>query len=135
MADALVMALANQPPWPQTDCTDGAESGADDGHHLHPHARRLAVLAVMLDLFSRDVIGWSMRSRMDSDLVLSALLMMAWRRKLAQEVMEHSDQGSQLTSDVWESFMKENGLVASMSRRGQLSRQCSGRELLPVVEA
>ena len=75
-------------------------------------------LAVVLDLFSRQVIGWSMRSRMDSDLVLSALLMAVWRRKPAQEVMVHSDQGSQFTSDAWQAFMKANGLVASMSRRG-----------------
>lgn len=60
-------------------------------------------LAVVLDLFSRQVIGWSMRSRMDSDLALRALLMAVWRRKPAQEVMVHSDQGShQFTSDAWQ---------------------------------
>ena len=75
-------------------------------------------LAVVLDLFSRQVIGWSMRSRIDTDLVLSALLMAVWRRKPAQEVMVHSDQGSQFTSDAWQSFMKAHGLICSMSRRG-----------------
>jgi putative transposase len=75
-------------------------------------------LAVVLDLYSRHVIGWSMRSRMDTDLVLSALLMAVWRRKPKQEVMVHSDQGSQFTSDAWQAFMKAHGLVCSMSRRG-----------------
>ena len=75
-------------------------------------------LAVVLDLYSRQVIGWSMRSRIDTDLVLSALLMAVWRRKPTQEVMVHSDQGSQFTSDAWQSFMKAHGLLCSMSRRG-----------------
>ncbi len=75
-------------------------------------------LAVVLDLYSRHVIGWSMRSRIDTDLVLSALLMAVWRRKPTQEVMVHSDQGSQFTSDAWQSFMKAHGLLCSMSRRG-----------------
>jgi putative transposase len=75
-------------------------------------------LAVVLDLFSRQIVGWSMRSRMDNDLVLSALLMAVWRRKREREVMVHSDQGSQFTSHEWQAFMKAHGLVASMSRRG-----------------
>jgi putative transposase len=75
-------------------------------------------LAVVLDLFSRQVIGWSMRSRIDTDLVLSALLMAVWRRKPEQAVRVHSDQGSQFTSDAWQSFMKAHGLICSMSRRG-----------------
>ena len=52
-------------------------------------------LAVVLDLFSRQVIGWSMKPQMTSDLAIDALLMAVWRRKPKQEVMIHSDQGSQ----------------------------------------
>ena len=51
-------------------------------------------LAVVLDLFSRQVVGWSMKSQMTSDLAIDALLMAVWRRKPKQEVMVHSDQGS-----------------------------------------
>ncbi|WP_308726195.1 DDE-type integrase/transposase/recombinase, partial [Metapseudomonas otitidis] len=51
------------------------------------------VLAVVLDLFSRQVIGWSMKPQMTSDLAIDALLMAVWRRKPKQEVMIHSDQG------------------------------------------
>ncbi|WP_350616605.1 IS3 family transposase [Pseudomonas sp. HY7a-MNA-CIBAN-0227] len=72
-------------------------------------------LAVVLDLFSRQVVGWSMKSQMTSDLAIDALLMAVWGRKPKQEVMVHSDQGS---STDWRSFLKANNLVASMSRRG-----------------
>ena len=75
-------------------------------------------LAVVLDLFSRQVIGWSMQSRMDRELALNALLMAVWRRQPTQEVIVHSDQGSQFSSHDWQSFLKTHNLIASMSRRG-----------------
>ena len=75
-------------------------------------------LAVIIDLYSRRVIGWSMQSRMQMDLVLSALLMAVWRRKPKSKVIIHSDQGSQFTSYEWQKFLKANNLEASMSRRG-----------------
>ena len=75
-------------------------------------------MAVVLDLFSRQIIGWSMKSQMTSDVAIDALLMAVWRRKPKQEVMIHSDQGSQGSSSDWRSFLKANNLVASMSRRG-----------------
>ena len=75
-------------------------------------------LAVVLDLFSRQVIGWSMRSSIDRELAISALLMAVWRRQPKQEVIIHSDQGSQFSSHDWQDFLKSHKLVASMSRRG-----------------
>ena len=75
-------------------------------------------LAVMLDLFSRQVIGWSMQSRMESDLVMRALLMAVWRRQPTEEVIVHSDQGSQYTNYDWQDFLKAHDLISSMSRRG-----------------
>ena len=75
-------------------------------------------LAVVIDLFSRQVIGWSMNTRIDRELVLNALLMAVWRRQPRAEVVVHSDQGSQYASHDWQSFLKAHGLVASMSRRG-----------------
>ena len=75
-------------------------------------------LAVVIDLYSRRVIGWSMQSRMQMDLVLSALLMAVWRRKPKSKVIIHSDQGSQYTSYEWQKFLQDNNLEASMSRRG-----------------
>lgn len=75
-------------------------------------------LAVVIDLFSRRVIGWSMQQRITKELALNALLMAVWRRKPAVKVTVHSDQGSQYTSHDWHTFLKNNGLEGSMSRRG-----------------
>lgn len=75
-------------------------------------------LAVVIDLFSRQVIGWSMQSRIDRELAISALLMAVWRRKPIETVTVHSDQGSQFSSGDWQSFLASHGLRPSMSRRG-----------------
>jgi len=77
-----------------------------------------AYLAVVIDLYSRRVVGWSMQNRQTTDLVLQALLMAVWRRKPKGKVLIHSDQGSQFTSMDWTSFLKDHNLEHSMSRRG-----------------
>jgi len=75
-------------------------------------------LAVVIDLYARRVVGWSMQSRMHMELVLSAMLMAVWRRKPISKVIVHSDQGSQFTSYEWQEFLKTHNLEPSMSRRG-----------------
>jgi len=75
-------------------------------------------LAVVMDLHSRMIIGWSMQSTLARDLVLDALLMAVWRRKPKHRVIVHSDQGSQYGSDDWVRFCKAHNLDPSMSRRG-----------------
>jgi len=75
-------------------------------------------LAVVIDLYSRKVVGWAMQSRQPTDLVLQALLMAVWRRKPTGKVLIHSDQGSQFTSIDWAAFLKQHNLEHSMSRRG-----------------
>jgi len=75
-------------------------------------------LSVVIDLYSRRVVGWMMQSRQTTDLVLQALLMAVWRRKPKGKVLIHSDQGSQFTSMDWASFLKQHNLEHSMSRRG-----------------
>jgi putative transposase len=75
-------------------------------------------LAVVMDLHSRMIIGWSMQATMVRDLVLDALMMAVWRRKPRQRVIMHSDQGSQYGSDDWIRFCKAHKLDPSMSRRG-----------------
>jgi putative transposase len=77
-----------------------------------------AYLAVVIDLYSRRVVGWAMQSRQTTDLVLQALLMAVWRRKPNNRVLIHSDQGCQFTSMEWAGFMKAHNLEHSMSRRG-----------------
>lgn len=75
-------------------------------------------LAVVLDLYARKVVGWSMKSAIAKELVLDALLMAVWRRQPARKVVVHSDQGSQYGSDHWRRFCAANNLEPSMSRRG-----------------
>ena len=69
------------------------EAWVTDITHIRTHEGWL-YLAVVVDLFSRRVIGWSMKYRITKELVLDALLMAVWRRKPKAQVMVHSDQGS-----------------------------------------
>jgi len=73
---------------------------------------------VVVDLFSRKVIGWPMQSRITNDIVLNALLMAVWRRNPQKQVLVHLEQGRQYTSHEWQSFLKSHGLEDSMNRRG-----------------
>lgn len=75
-------------------------------------------LAVVLDLFSRQVVGWATRPTQHTYLVLQALLAAVWRRKPSPGLLLHSDQGTQFTSEDWQSFLREHDIVCSMSRRG-----------------
>ncbi|WP_205246121.1 IS3-like element ISEam1 family transposase [Erwinia amylovora] len=75
-------------------------------------------LAVVIDLFARNVVGWSMKPTLSRELALDALMMAVWRRKPDGEVIVHSDQGSQYGSDDWQRFCRANNLSPSMSRRG-----------------
>lgn len=75
-------------------------------------------VSVVLDLYSRAVVGWSMKPSMATEIVLDALLMAVWRRQPQQAVIIHSDQGSQFGSDEFGRWCKDNNLIPSMSRRG-----------------
>ena len=75
-------------------------------------------LAVVIDLFSRRVVGWSMSSTITTDLAITALNGALWRRRPNHRVTVHSDQGSQFSSDAWNRFCRDHKLDRSMSRRG-----------------
>jgi putative transposase len=75
-------------------------------------------LAVVLDLATRHVIGWSMRQSLDRQLVLQAVLMALWQRQGAGSVILHSDRGTQYTSNEYQTFLKDHGIVSSMSGVG-----------------
>ncbi len=75
-------------------------------------------LAVAIDLFSRKVVGWSMKPTLGKELVLDALIMAVWRRRPKTKVLVHSDQGSQYGSHDWRRFCRDHNLEPSMSRRG-----------------
>jgi len=75
-------------------------------------------LAVVLDLFNREVIGWSIKPRMTADIVIDALTMAWFRRRPAPGLIHHSDRGSQYASLAFQAKLKEFGMVCSMSRKG-----------------
>ena len=77
-----------------------------------------AYLAVVIDLYSRRVIGWAMQSRQTTDVVLQALLMAVWRRKPKDKVLIHSDQGSQFTSIEFIKVLKAAEIAISMDGKG-----------------
>ena len=75
-------------------------------------------LAVILDAFSRRVIGWALERTMDDELTLQALRMALARRKLAAGLVHHSDRGVQYASRDYTALLTEHGIRVSMSRRG-----------------
>ena len=75
-------------------------------------------LAVIIDLFSRRVVGWSLSSRMKVDLVRDALLMAIWRRKPGRGLIHHSDRGSQYACHKYQDILEAHGMIPSMSRKG-----------------
>jgi len=77
-------------------------------------------VAVVLDLFSRRVVGWSMQPTMTSQLVTDALTMAVWRRGPRATVLHHSDQGSQYASELFQRLLEELGVTCSMSRSGDV---------------
>jgi len=76
-------------------------------------------LAVILDLYSRQVIGWAMSDRNNTQLVVDALFMAKWRRGDIDNAIVHSDQGSTYASSDYRRLLKESGMVCSMSRKGE----------------
>jgi len=75
-------------------------------------------LAVILDLFSRQVVGWSLSNRMTKKLIMNALRMAIWRRRPAPGLIFHSDRGSQYCSNDFQKMLKTYGMISSMSRKG-----------------
>jgi putative transposase len=75
-------------------------------------------LAAVIDLFSRRVVGWSMKADMTAQLVTDALMMAIWRRGKPDALLHHSDQGSQYTSEQFQLLLTSNGVTCSMSRSG-----------------
>jgi putative transposase len=75
-------------------------------------------VAVVLDLYSRRIVGWSMKQEMTAELVSDALLMAIWRRVPKAALLHHSDQGSQYTSEQFQTLLTTQGIECSMSRRG-----------------
>ena len=77
-------------------------------------------VAVVLDLYSRRIVGWSMSSTMTAQLVTDALMMALWRRGRPQQLLHHSDQSSQYQSEQFQRLLTDHGITCSMSRQGDV---------------
>ena len=75
-------------------------------------------LATIIDLYSRAVIGWSLSSRINTQLVSDALTMALWRRHFPKGVVVHSDRGSQYCSNAYQQLLSDYELISSMSGKG-----------------
>ena len=75
-------------------------------------------LAVVMDLFSRQIVGWAMNKRMKAQLVLDALAMAYWRRKPSAGLLHHSDRGSQYACGQYRDQLENYQMTPSMSRKG-----------------
>ena len=87
-------------------------------------------VAAVIDLFSRRVVGWSMKAEMSAQLVTDALLMAIWRRGRPDALLHHFDRGSQYTSEQFQRLMVDNGVDCSMSRSGNVGQRHDGKLLL-----
>ena len=75
-------------------------------------------LAVLLDLYSRRIVGWAVRSTLETELVVAAWRMAVGRRDPQPGLIHHSDRGSQYTSDGYQAVLRRSGVRVSMSRAG-----------------
>ena len=75
-------------------------------------------LAAIMDLYSRQIVGWAMDKRMKNKLTLDALAMAYWRRKPPKGLLHHSDRGSQYACHQYQKQLQHYGMVASMCRKG-----------------
>ena len=75
-------------------------------------------LAVIMDLYSRRIVGWAMDDNIEATLTVKALEMAIQRRDPEQNLMTHSDRGSQFTAEVYREVLSQHSYVQSMSRRG-----------------
>ena len=91
-------------------------------------------LAVVLDAYSRRIVGWSMRDDLKTDLVVDALGMAVTRRKPPAGLVHHSDRGSQYTSLAFGTTLRESGLVASMGRRGDAYDNAACESVISTIK-
>lgn len=86
-----------------------------EGHHVH--SNRTYVLVVM-DLYSRRIVGWSSQCKLDALIATRALAMAIHQRKATPELLVHSDRGTQFTSDAVQKQLADNKFVQRLSRKG-----------------
>ena len=92
-----------------------------------PTAEGWLYLAVLIDLYSRRVVGWAMSARIDQQLVLDALNMALLQRRVKPGLIHHTDQGRQYSGAAYLAVLKQHGIIASVSRRGIVTTMLSLR--------
>ncbi len=93
-----------------------------------------AYLAAVVDLYSRKVVGWTIKNNMRTELILDVLIMAKWSRQPDNEVLIHTDQGSQFGSDLWIKFCKDHSLKKEHESPWKLLGQCSYRIIFQYIE-
>ena len=91
-------------------------------------------MAAVSDLFSRCVVGWSISAAMTARLVTDDLVMAIWRWGKPHALLHHSDRGSQYTSELFQRFMADHGVVCSTSRSTNVWKQRRDGELLSSLK-
>ena len=91
-------------------------------------------LAVVVDLFHGQVMGWSMSHRMETQFVIQAVLMALWQKKNRVPVILHSDRGSQFTSHEYQCFLKDHNITSSMSAVGSCYDNAAAESFLGVLK-
>jgi putative transposase len=112
---------ADQPnrKWPIGDAMHHLSADKSLASHTSGPPRAGSTAAV-IDLFSRRMVGWSMKAEMTSELVTDALMMAIWRRSKPDALLHHSDHGSEYSSEHLQRLMAENGVDCSMSWSGNV---------------
>lgn len=96
--------------------------------------REFIYLAVILDAFSRRVIGWALERSLETELALSALRMALSHRNVTQELVHHSDQGVQYASIDYTGLLKEHAIRISMSRRGNADDNAQAESFMKTLK-
>ena len=92
-------------------------------------------LCVVVDLYNKAVVGWSMSARQTRDLVLKAVLMALWQRETHDEpVVLHSDRGTQFTSDDYQRFLRGHNLICSMSAVGHCGDNAAAEGFFGILK-
>lgn len=91
-------------------------------------------LAVVVDLYCGQVVGWSMSQRMDRQLVIQAVLMALWQKRNKGPVVLHSDRGSQFTSEEYQQFLSGHNITCSMSAVGSCYDNAAAESFFGVLK-
>ncbi len=98
--------------------TNGADNPERNSRIYRREVALSLYLAVVIDLFNREVVGWSLGERIDRHLVIGATRMAVWKQKPGEGLIFHSDRGSQYCSNDFKEYIAGHKILGSMSRKG-----------------